>query len=162
MRTQYAKDLDRLYESEVLGELTFSIAEALTLSRPKREKWKVLRALEATTKGKLLALVAASGERVQCRAIVRLQAVLAGIGLAIFPWRLSMSLIEMSTGPFLRVFERLERGANTETSDFFTFVVQHELAIVEFAQRERSGSSETSLARASALLGARNAVTSSA
>jgi len=136
---EYQADLDRLYESEVYGEILFATAARLSGAGAHRDKWLLLRDLEAQTKDRLLAFLAASGQQARLPALLRQKSHLVGALLGVLPWSIAMKLLEDGTAPFLAVFERLERNAPESARGFFAYVVAHERAIAEFARRERAG-----------------------
>jgi hypothetical protein len=136
---EYQADLNRLYESEVFGELLFATAARLSGAGTHRDSWLLLRDLETQTKDRLLAFLSTSGQQARLPTLVRAKGVLVGTLLGVLPWSLAMKLLEDGTAPFLAVFERLERNAPESARAFFAYVVAHERAIAEFARRERAG-----------------------
>jgi hypothetical protein len=149
---EYQADLDRTYESEVMGEVLFAAAARLTLSAERREKWRRLQDLETQTKDRLLAYLATHQQGASLPAFIMAKGRLLGAVLALLPWSVSMKLLGDGTAPFLAVFERLERNADASTKGFFSYVVAHERAIAEFARRERSGQRAQSIAPVTTLL----------
>jgi hypothetical protein len=158
---EYQSDLDRTYESEVLGETLFEAAARLTRSRDRRDKWRRLEDLEKQTMKRLQDFLAAHGERATAPPLVRAKATVLGSLLAVLPWDAAMKLLGDGTVTFIDVFERLERNAATETSkSFFSYVLAHERAIAEFTHRERAGRPTDSIEPVTRLL-ARSEISSS-
>jgi len=150
---RYQRDLDKLYYSEVLGEILFDAAARSTrTSEDQRMKWLKLKELETQTKERLSAFLLAAGLRARQPLTARPLGRMAGALFGILPWSLSMRLLERGTRPYLRVFERLEQGARNETKAFFAYITAHERAIAEFARRERKGQKGNSLMPVTALL----------
>jgi hypothetical protein len=149
---EYQADLDRTYESEVFGEVLFSVAARLTRSAERCEKWRRLRDLETQTKERVIEFLDAHRQHASLPAFVRAKGRFLGVLLALLPWSLSMKVLEDGTAPFLAVFERLERNADESSKEFFAYVVAHERAIAEFARRERVGQRAQSIAPVASLL----------
>ena len=148
----YQRDLDRTLGSEVLGERLFAVAARLTRKPERRAKWLALRDLETQTRQRIEAFLEERGEEASVPAFTGAQALLFGVALGLLPWSLSMRLLQDGTGPFLEIFERLERAADPDSRAFFAYVVAHERAIERFARSEQAGEEETSLDVVEALL----------
>lgn len=148
------KDLNTILESELLGERLFATAAAFSLSSEKRRKWQTLEVLEVQTKQRLLDYLQHTQQTARSRKHIALEATISGIALALLPWKLSMHLMEQGTQSFLETFERLQAQSQQHPLDneFFDFVVAHEKAIQQFAQREKAGEKHHTLAQVHALL----------
>jgi len=150
---RYQRDLNKLYYSEVLGEVLFDTAARCTReSDDQRMKWLKLKELETQTKERLSAFLLAAGQHVRQPVMAMPFGRVAGTLLGRLPWPLSMRLLARGTRPYLKVFERLEQGARNETKAFFAYVVAHERAIAEFARRECRGQKGNSLMPVTKLL----------
>lgn len=142
---RYQRDLDKIYHSELFGESLFDTAARWSGSTDQRMKWMKLKDLETQTKARLLAFLQASGQQARLPRLAKPSGKILGVCMGLFPWSVSMLLLEHGTASFLRVFERLEQHASSETKAFFAYVVAHERAIAEFARRERRGQRGNSL-----------------
>lgn len=146
------KDLNKLLTSEILGEQLFKVAARLSTNANQRKKWQALAALETQTKDYFLDYLKQSQQHAKADAIAKLQASVSGAALALLPWNMAMQLLEDGTRQFLQAFERLQQHSSPEDLAFFTYVVEHELAIQRFAQLERQGNTEHSLQPVLALM----------
>lgn len=148
----YQADLDRMYESEVLGETVFATAARFSRGEDRRRKWLRLKDLETQTYNRILAYLNSTAQSAKSPATSKVQGALMGGALGLMPWRAAMSLLEDGTKPFLNVFERLLQNSDEIDREFFAYVVAHEKAIAEFARRERDGRPEISLEPIESLL----------
>lgn len=148
------KDLNTILESELLGEHLFATAALFSFNPNQRRKWQALEVLESQTKQRLLDYLKNSQQTATSRKLLKLEATISGIALAVLPWKLSMHLLGQGTRPFLETFERLEAQSQQQPQDtaFFKYVVAHEKAIQHFAKLEQSGDSRHSLVPVHALL----------
>ncbi|WP_034279417.1 hypothetical protein [Alkanindiges illinoisensis] len=146
------KDLNKLLTSEILGEQLFKVAARLSSNPKQRKKWQVLAALETQTKDYFLDYLKQSQQHAKADAIAKLQASASGAALALLPWNMAMQLLEDGTKQFLQAFKRLQQHSSPEDLAFFTYVVEHELAIQRFAQLEQQGNIEHSLQPVLALI----------
>lgn len=150
---RYQKDLDKVYYSEVFGEVLFDAAARWTrTSSDQRMKWLKLKDLETQTKERFLAFLHAAGQNAHPSVMARPLGRITGALLGTLPWTVSMRLLERGTRPYLKVFERLEQGSNNENKAFFAYVTAHERAIAEFARRETRGQKGNSLMPVTKLL----------
>lgn len=144
MYALYEHDLARLIESEVLGETTFATAARSALTERRRRAWKTLERLESQTRLRAEAFLRRSDLDVPRLPIVETRGLLGGVALAVLPWRIQMALLLQATREFLPGFERLARAhRNGANEALFRYIVEHELALAEFARREASGEGST-------------------
>ncbi|ONG41409.1 hypothetical protein BKE30_04715 [Alkanindiges hydrocarboniclasticus] len=146
------KDLNKLLTSEILGEQLFKVAARLSADASQRRKWQLLAALESQTKDYFLQYLKQSQQHAKADVIAKLQASASGAALALLPWKMAMQLLEDGTRQFLQAFKRLQQHSSPEDLAFFTYVVEHELAIQRFAQLEQQGHTEQSLQPVLALM----------
>lgn len=135
---EYENDLYEIYKAEVMGEALFSTAAVLTLSANK-SKWRCLAALEIQTKNKYLEFVRAQGDEPKFPLGAKLAGHVFGSAFALLPWSLAMKMLKSGTPPLIEVFGRLEKHAPESENPFFSYVLQHELAIDQFAGGELAG-----------------------
>jgi hypothetical protein len=141
---EHQSDLNRILESEMMGEILFNMAARLTWSSQRRRKWLLLRDLEAQTKNRLLEFLQLQQQRASLSRPVKIKGFYYGLILGLLPWSKSMKLLEHGATPFLKLYRHLEENADERSRELFTYVVAHEEAIVEFARLERAGDSEHS------------------
>jgi pimeloyl-ACP methyl ester carboxylesterase len=140
----YQRDLDTVAQSEVFGEATFAAAARWTRRPDRRRVWEVLRALEAQTKSRLDAYLSDHGVSADPGHMTRARGMLAGVVLALLPWRVAMWLLERATPPTLAAFERLAAHAPSDTSPFFEYLVAREQAIAAVSRAARRHDAEAS------------------
>ena len=128
-------DLNRLVESEEFGTSVFETAAKLTRSDRTQGAWSALRDLEKQTNAGVAAFVARSGLALKpTNAVARAAGSSSGTGMQLLPYRLQLRTFGWVSKRYLPVFHRLARHyVGTEEAAFFDYVVQHELAIIEFA-----------------------------
>ena len=148
---EYRNDLYEIYKSEVTGETLFSTIAALTFSI-KKEKWSTLASLETQTKSRYLAFVQDSDERPRFPFGAKVMGYVFGVIFALLPWPTAMRALKSGTPALIKTFSRLRDNSEEEDRDFFDYVLQHEVAISEFARLEIEGS-DNSMAAINRLLG---------
>ena len=137
--SEYKNDLQRIHESEVYGCAVFHMAAQVTLNPKRKNKWLVLKELEAQTLERYLAYMKYSGQAVIEPKGWALKGYAEGAVLGVLPWRLSMRLLRNGTLPFQEQFLRLMNNATQESDKkFFGYVYAHEKAIESFAHKEIS------------------------
>lgn len=135
---EFSKDLQHIHESEVYGFAVFDTAARVTRNAERKEKWRMLRALEEQTLNRYLAYMQATGRTVVEPKGWALKGRAEGAALGVMPWRLAMTLVRNATQPFQEVFLRLKDNSEGEDKKFFAYVYAHEKALEAFAQRELS------------------------
>jgi hypothetical protein len=154
---EYRNDLNRIYESEILGEILFATAARLAWSQQRKRKWLWLRKLESQTKERLIEFLQQRQQQANLSRPVKTRGycygLLLGLLLGLLPWPVSMKILEHGTIPFLKVYKRLEENSDENSREFFSYVVAHEEAIAEFARLERAGQSGHSIKAVMNLLG---------
>lgn len=149
------QDLNTILTSEILGEHLFNTAARLTTDVTKRKKWQILAALETQTRHYFIDYLRQSQQYAKADSTAKLQASISGATLAMLPWKTAMQLLDDGTKKYLKAFKRLQQHSNPEDLAFFSYVVEHELAIKRFAQLEKQGNTAQSLQAVEALLGYR-------
>ncbi len=143
---EYQSDIDRTLESELMGEMIFSVAARWTFSRERRKKWLCLRDLETQTKNRILDFLQKTGTNAAQPSLVHLKGGFFGFVLGVLPWGVSMGFLGGGTAPFLKVFERLELHSPEGEKALFSYIVAHEEAIAAFSHHELKGEAGKSLA----------------
>lgn len=134
--TRVVADVRRLVESEELGEAYFGTAARLARSEEQRRCWAALRDLEIRTNRAVARfvdraeLVVASTNRA-----ARAAGTSAGAGGLLIPDAIHLRLLKAGTRRYLPAFRRLaDYYRGTDNASFFDYVVNHELAIIAYAE----------------------------
>lgn len=153
-RPTVARDLALLVASESFGQSLFSLSARLTADPSHRCAWRQLEQLELQTKRGLSTLLHNAGlEHIGHPRVADLVGRASAVGLRCLPWRQQLSVLLSGTARFLPAFLRLQKAyAETRHAAFFAYVVQHELAIADFARAALSGLPDP-LAHVACLLG---------
>lgn len=133
---RYEEDLQRVHESEVYGLAVFDTAARVARSEDRKQKWRVLRALEEQTLARYLEYMRESGQTVREPRGWALRGRAEGAALGLMPWPMAMKAVRNATGPFQERFLRLKRHASGADREFFAYVYAHEKAIEAFAKKE--------------------------
>ena len=149
---EYIKDLYEIYKSEVTGEAMFNTLAALSWSAPRREKWRVLAALETQTKLRYLEHLESVGQSLSYPSSASIGGRFFGMIFLLLPWSVAMKGLLSGTPPLIEVFQRLVDHAAEDEREFFEYVLAHERAIAEFAAPELAGQSDEALQPVQALL----------
>jgi hypothetical protein len=130
------RDLVRLVESEDLGESLFATAARLSTTDKAREQWRALEHLETQTKLGVRRFLDRSGLVVTPTNRLAIGAgTIGGVGLRVIPKRARLTAIRLGTRRYLPAFERLAAFyQRTDEAPFFDYVVEHERAIITFAE----------------------------
>lgn len=122
-----------IYKSEVMGEALFGLAAKLTINAERKTKWQTLAKLELQTKNAYL-----EKQTVTPRypVLSRIAGYFFGVLFAILPWKVAMRALQDGTQPLLLKFEDLLRQSSASDKAFYQYVLDHEKAIREFADRE--------------------------
>ena len=149
---QPSADLVTALESEVMGEAAFRSACYTCLNSDKRAKLRALWDLETQTKHSILAYYAEQGIQLPATGWLAFKSSLLGLLFHLAPWQKLVSTFLDETDKFLVVFRRLEEQASEADKPLFKAVVDHELAIQQFAELEAAGRGDESIAPVLALL----------
>lgn len=136
---QFSSDLYRLYQSEVYGAATFAAAAKYCRNPEKKAKLMKLMLLEEQTKVRVLKYVERHNLHVRYPHGWALRGKIEGLGMNLAPWSFSMKQILKATTFYYEIFTRLYENADVEDREFFAYVMQHEEALKNFAQRELDG-----------------------
>jgi hypothetical protein len=139
----YGEGLRLFYEGEILGEAIYSALLAEAEAPLERLKFAHLLQLETETKAWLRPHLMAAGESVAEPGAVREQG-LAIAGQQPAEWRDKMqALAEVVEGQFAALYRRYADAARArgraDEAAVCDFMVEHEMAQVEFARRELAG-----------------------
>jgi hypothetical protein len=140
----FSEALQEFYNGEVLGETAYSELLASTKNAEERLKWGTLLQLETETKAWLRAPMVAHGVSIEEKMAERQKAL--GLAEAFKPlsWMQQMQgLKDALLNQFVPAYQGFAEAArmrgNKEEQDLCNYMVEHEMAQVEFAQRELAG-----------------------
>jgi hypothetical protein len=138
------RDLHRLVESEELGTSLFTAAADHARTDEHRKSWQALRDLEIQTNTAVAEFIQRSGLDLAPRnKLAEIAGAAAGTGLWPLPYGLQLRAVRTGTIRYLPAFRRLaEHYRGTGEALFFDYVVQHELAIIDFANNSLAGARE--------------------
>lgn len=151
---QVVRDTARLVESEELGVSFFGAMARSARSAAAREPWDALYELEAQTNRAVTSYISRSGSALDPTDPVACVAGAAGgTGMTLLSDPLKYLVLKQSTRRYLPAFRRLsEHFVGTDEGGFFRYVLDHELAIIDFAEKARDHRDDA-LDQVTALLG---------
>lgn len=131
------RDLRRLVESEELGESFFHAAATHASQDHHVEAWTALHQLEVQTNQGVRLFIEHSGIKLaSSHRLAGAAGTVGGSGLPFLPWHMQVRSVRLATHRYLPAFRRLARDFETsEYRTFFNYVVNHELAIIDFTER---------------------------
>jgi len=142
----YAEALLDFYAVEVQGEAVYSALHGAAKTDAERLRWATLLQLETETKAWLRAPMLANGVSIAEPTEERDKGVALARPLGALPWAVQMqALREAIRGDFIPRYQAhaeaaRERGAGDEEA-VCRYMVEHERAQLEFAERELAGAS---------------------
>ena len=144
--SSYAEALRELYNGEVYGESLFSALVGLARNTDERLKWSVVLQLETETKAWLRAPTVAHGVSIEERPEDRDKGLARARERASLPWpRAMQSMYDGLSGHYVPLYQSFADAARArgkvEEEAVCPYMVEHERALVEFAQRELAGAS---------------------
>jgi cytochrome P450 len=152
-----ARYLTDAYQGEVLGEAFFALLAEREREAEPAAKWRLLERLERHVKGRLrVELEQRAIDATEDRAKVA-EARAGAAALGTLPWRQRMAAFETAVGGFVASFETAAEAAPADLKEVASFVLQHEQALLSFAERELRGEGATSCEPVSAFLDATHA-----
>ncbi len=151
MYLKQSKDLTITLESEAYGEASFRSAYYVSTGAKKR-KAEALWQLEIQTKDRVLEYFERNQIPIPGLRIPAIKGCILGLIFPIFPWRLVMKIILKETEMFLEIFRHLEAQASEQDKPFFTYLVDHEVAIRRFAELELDNNPDEALQAITCLL----------
>ncbi|WP_173913056.1 hypothetical protein [Acinetobacter sp. Marseille-Q1618] len=149
---EYQNDLNKLLESEILGEAVFLSAAKHAKSPQQKQKWLALAALEMQTLERFQIFLTQNNLKATSRLHMKTQGKITGFALAKMPWKMAMYLLKDGTQPFMQAFQRLCQHADRDSQMFFEYVLNHEKSLYEFADKELKKQKTTSLDKVKYLL----------
>lgn len=138
--TALTRDLRRLVESEELGTSLF--AAAAGTSGRHQHSWNMLKELEIQTNAGVAAFIERAGLTLSpTNNLAEGVGRTGGFGLRLLPHHVQLRVVRAGTTRYLPAFRRLAAHyAGTGEARFFDYVVEHELAIIEYTERALSDS----------------------
>jgi hypothetical protein len=142
----YAEALREFYRGEVYGETLFSALVGSARDADERLKWSMLLQLETETKAWLRAPMVAHGVSIEERKEDRDRGLAMAPERGSLPWLQAMqSMHDRLCGHYVPLYQSYAdasrmRGEAAEEA-VCRYMVEHELALVEFTRRELAGAS---------------------
>ena len=147
---EYRDGILLAWQGEQWGKAFFERLAQATEDAGQRAKWEVLAELEDVTGNRLLPLLDPNGERPPAEGYRALDA--AVDTYSSLSWTEALEQMIPVLDPAIERFEKLLQMAPDEDRETVQILVDHELALKRFAQRELAGDTETSLAPARAVI----------
>ncbi len=152
-----ARYLTDAYQGEVLGEAFFALLAEREPEDPPAAKWRLLERLERHVKGRLRGELERRGiDATEDRAKVDEGRAGAAI-LGAMPWEERLGAFQKAVRSFVAEFEAAAKAAPADLNEITEFVLEHEQALLSFAERELAGEGATSCEAVSAFLAATHA-----
>ncbi|MEE9279881.1 MAG: cytochrome P450 [Myxococcota bacterium] len=149
-----AQYLTDAYQGEVLGEAFFALLAEREREAEPAAKWRLLERLERHVKGRLRAELERRGiDASEDRARVD-EGRAGAAALGALPWQERLGAFRNAVCGFVAGFETAAQTAPAELKEIAGFVLQHEQALLSFAERELGGEGATSCEPVSAFLDA--------
>lgn len=139
----YRDGILEAWQGELWGQAFFERLAAATDDAGQRAKWLVLAELEEATGNRLAPLVADAEEPPSADAYRPLESAVAAY--AALPWGVAMERMMTILDPAIERFQGLLVHAPAEERDTVQILVDHEVALKRFAERELAGEADTSL-----------------
>ena len=139
----YRDGILQAWQGELWGKAFFERLAAATDDAGQRVKLQVLAELEEVTGNRLAPLVADPEEPPSADAYRPLQSAVAAY--AALPWGVAMERMMTILDPAIERFRELLALAPAEERDTVQILVDHEVALKRFAERELAGDVDTSL-----------------
>ena len=149
----YLDGLMQAYQGEVRGEAGFTTQAERATNPDEARKWRVLARLETVTKGRLKPLLEAHGLDTAEDEAQRRRGIERGIARAELGWDQALQAMAKSLPHFIELYGRLEAMAPTQDRDGMAFLMAHEIALLDFVERELNGESDAATAPILALIG---------
>ena len=142
----YAQGVLKAYQGEVAGEAMYRAAAETSREPDRCHKFRVLEQLERETKEKLRPVLLRLGGSTEETAALREAGKKFAESLFADPdWRASMRQYATAIEPYVGEFEQLQAASPEEDAEVMAYLVAHERAQVDFAQREADGDTRTSI-----------------
>ena len=139
----YRDGILQAWQGEVWGNAFFERLAATTDDAGQRAKWQVLAELEEATGNRLAPLVADTEEPPSVDAYRPLESAVAAY--AALPWGVAMARMMDILDPAIDRFRELLALAPAAERDTVQILLDHEIALKRFAERELAGDADTSL-----------------
>lgn len=148
----YEAGVRAAWAGEIFGEALFSELARLGGDRAQATKWKLLAELERVTGEQLAPLVSRYGYETEPPVEEMERGLANAREFAEMPHTDFMALIEPYLKEVISKFEALRDAAPDEDKATMQFLVDHEVALLRFAQLERSGDDQDSTREARMLI----------
>ena len=139
----YRDGITQAWQGELWGKAFFERLAAATAGAERRAKWHMLADLEEAMGNRLAPLVADGFDPPSADAYRPLDAAVATYAAP--PWPESMERMTTILDPAIERFQELLAEAPVAERDTVQLLLDHEVALKRFAERELAGNSDTSL-----------------
>ncbi|MCY4011549.1 MAG: hypothetical protein OXG82_02410 [Gammaproteobacteria bacterium] len=139
----YRDGIRQAWQGERWGKAFFERLAAATEDAGQRSKWQVLAELEEVTGNRLAPLVADAEESPSADAYRPLESAVSAY--AALPWGVAMERMMTILDPAIERFRELLAQAPAQERDTVQILLDHEIALKRFAERELSGDADASL-----------------
>ncbi|MCY4093711.1 MAG: hypothetical protein OXG05_01140 [Gammaproteobacteria bacterium] len=146
----YRDGIFQAWQGELWGKAFFEQLAAKTDDADTRAKWRVLAELEDATGKRIASLVADAPEPPSTDAYRSLESSVELYGA--LSWHEALERMMIIFDPAIERFQELLTHAPTEERDTVQILVDHEVALKQFAERELAGDRTTSLAPVRAVI----------
>lgn len=149
---EFTQQLLSLYRIEVFGQAMYQRLAGLAGDPQRRHKWASLAALEAQTRQRLASALQGAAVALPAAGGMHACGVVAGLLLALLPWRWAIYLLQAGARPALQTLENFAAQATGRDANLLDFLLRHERLQLEFAAQELAGRPQHSLDGVLALL----------
>ncbi|MCY4130854.1 MAG: hypothetical protein OXG15_16650 [Gammaproteobacteria bacterium] len=139
----YREGIVQAYQGELWGKAFFERLAAATDDAEQRGKWEVLAALEEATRNRIEPLIADAPDPPVANVYRSLESAVEFYEA--LPWHVAMERMMDILDPAIERFRELLGQAPAEERDAVQILVDHEVALKQFAARELAGDGNTSL-----------------
>lgn len=139
----YREGIVQAYQGELWGKAFFERLAAATDDADQRGKWQVLAALEEATGNRIEPLIADAPDPPIANVYRSLESAVEVYEA--LPWHVAMERMMTILDPAIERFQELLAQAPVEERDTVQILVDHELALKQFAERELAGDGAKSL-----------------
>ena len=139
----YRDGVVQAWQGELWGKVFFEQLAVATDDADHRAKWQVLAVLEEATGNRIEPLIAGDSDLPSASAYRSVESALAVY--QDLPWHEAMERMMLILDPAIERFRELLAQAPAEEREAMQILVDHEIALKQFAERELAGDNATSL-----------------
>ena len=139
----YRKGVVQAWQGELWGKAFFEQLAVSTDDADHRAKWQVLAALEEATGNRIAPLIADDSDLPSASVNQSVESTVEVYQN--LPWHEAMARMMIILDPAIERFRALLAQAPVEDRDVMQILVDHEVALKQFAERELAGDNDISL-----------------